>query len=315
MRLGQNPAKFVKTVVHPARVTVAVLNYIPFVSGYYEQLPKVLDACLRSIREGAADVDYDLMVFDNGSCPEVVAYLTEERNAGRIQYLILSEKNLGKGGAWNVIFSAAPGEIIAYTDNDALFSAGWLRESLRLLEGFPNVGMVTARPFRTNPSYYDRTEVWARETEGAALESGDFIAYSTFREFDLSLGQSEDEIRAHYERSTDQKLTYNGMTALAGASHWQFTAYKSVLREFLPFEMSRPMGQVKQLDQRMNEAGYLRLMPLEPYAMNLSNTLSAREKSPAPERKTPFRWKEWTPVRKLLLAVYNRIFKLYYGQD
>ena len=75
------------------------------------------------------------------------------------------------------------------------------------------------------------------------------------------------------------------------------------------------MGQVKQLDQRMNEAGYLRLMPLEPYAMNLSNTLSAREKSPAPERKTPFRWKEWTPVRKLLLAVYNRIFKLYYGQD
>ena len=87
--------------------------------------------------------------------------------------------------------------------------------------------MVTARPFRTNPSYYDRTEVWARETEGAALESGDFIAYSTFREFDLSLGQSEDEIRAHYERSTDQKLTYNGLTALAGASHWQFTAYKS----------------------------------------------------------------------------------------
>ena len=72
MRLGQNPAKFVKTVVHPARVTVAVLNYIPFVSGYYEQLPKVLDACLRSIREGAADIDYDLMVFDNGSCPEVV---------------------------------------------------------------------------------------------------------------------------------------------------------------------------------------------------------------------------------------------------
>ena len=64
MRLGQNPAKFVKTVAHPARVTVAVLNYIPFVSGYYEQLPKVLDVCLRSIREGAADVDYDLMVFD-----------------------------------------------------------------------------------------------------------------------------------------------------------------------------------------------------------------------------------------------------------
>ena len=56
-------------------------------------------------------------------------------------------------------------------------------------------------------------------------------------------------------------------------------------------------------------------MPLEPYVMNLSNTLPAGGKSPAPERRMSFRWKEWAPVRKLLLAVYNRIFKLYYGQD
>ena len=33
------------------------------------------------------------------------------------------------------------------------------------------------------------------------------------------------------------------------------------------------MGQVQQLDQRMNEAGYLRLMVSDPLAMNMSNTL------------------------------------------
>ena len=33
------------------------------------------------------------------------------------------------------------------------------------------------------------------------------------------------------------------------------------------------MGQVKELDRRMNDAGYLRLMTAEPLAMNLSNTL------------------------------------------
>ena len=35
MRVGQNPAKYVKEVAKPARVTVAVLNYIPFLSGFY----------------------------------------------------------------------------------------------------------------------------------------------------------------------------------------------------------------------------------------------------------------------------------------
>ena len=34
-RIGQNPAKFVKDVAKPARITVAVLNYIPFLSGFY----------------------------------------------------------------------------------------------------------------------------------------------------------------------------------------------------------------------------------------------------------------------------------------
>ncbi|MGA9533695.1 MAG: glycosyltransferase family A protein, partial [Anaerolineales bacterium] len=153
MRLGQNPAKFVGTVAQPKRVTVAVLSYVPFLSGFHAQSLDVLKACLDSILTNTTG-DYDLMVFDNGSEEHTVAYLTDLHQRGLIQYLLLSQVNLGKGGAWNIMLDGAPGEIVAYTDSDALFHDGWLSHSLELLEGFPNVGMVTSRPFRTPPELY-----------------------------------------------------------------------------------------------------------------------------------------------------------------
>lgn len=316
MRVGQNPAKYVKDVAKPARVTAAVLNYIPFQSGFYSETLDVLKICLQSLRDGAK-IPFDLMVFDNGSCPEVKEFLLNEQAEGRIQYLILSEKNLGKGGAWNMILSGAPGEIIAYTDSDALFYEGWLEKSLELLETFPNVGMVTARPFRTNPDFITSTVAWGEKTETVKYESGDFIPFEVFREFDLSLGQSEEEIKQHYETSTDHRLTYMGVSAIAGASHWQFVAKKEVLAKFLPFDMDRPMGQVKQLDQRMNEAGYLRLMPTEPYAMNMSNTLRGvagqEQKEPAMVVKG-YVFLDFPPVKKFLLSIYDKIFRWYYDR-
>ena len=111
---------------------------------------------------------------------------------------------------------------------------------------------------------------------------------------------------------------------MAGASHWQFTAYKSTLQQFLPFDMDKPMGQVRQLDKRMNDAGLLRLMVSDPLAMNMSNTLgylrgelkeagktpSSKDRKPASFGK---RMLEVGFIKKILLAAYNRIFSWYYS--
>lgn len=315
MRKGQNPAKFVKDVARPERITVALLNYIPFLSGFYAETLDVLKICLESMRKGAG-LPFDLMVFDNGSCAEVRDFLVHEKDEDRIQYLVLSEKNMGKGGAWNVIFGGVPGEIIAYTDSDVLYSPNWLKRSVEILETFPNVGMVTARPFRTPPEFYSTTLDWARKD--AALEDGQFIPWETFLEFNLSLGQTEEENRKVYAETKDWRIQYKGVTAMAGASHWQFTAYKSTLQRFLPFDMDKPMGQVRQLDKRMNDAGLLRLMISDPLAMNMSNTLGylrgelgktkSKKKSSLGKRIL-----EAAPIKKFLLAIYNKIFNWYYS--
>jgi hypothetical protein len=105
---------------------------------------------------------------------------------------------------------------------------------------------------------------------------------------------------------------------MAGASHWQFTAYKSKLQQFLPFDMDKPMGQVRQLDKRINDAGLLRLMVSDPLAMNMSNTLGYLRGELGKERrekKEGFarRVLEIGIIKKMLLAVYNKIFNWYYS--
>jgi glycosyltransferase involved in cell wall biosynthesis len=243
-------------------------------------------------------------------------FLIAEKEAGRIQYLLLSQKNLGKGGAWNMMLAGAPGEIVSYTDSDVLFFPGWLSRSVELLENFPDVGMVTGRPFRTNPDFHTHTREWAQKN--AALETGSFIPWETFWEFNRSLGQDETENRKIYSDTADWRINYKGFSAMAGASHWQFTAYKSVLGRFLPFEMDKPMGQVKQLDQRMNQAGLLRLMLCDPLTMNLSNTTDyVRGKAQKPQKQADRsffqRMIHIAPVRKALLAIYDQIFRWYYS--
>ena len=314
MRVGQNPAKFIDHVTRPQKITVAVVTYIPFLGGYYTESLDVLQACLGSLWENS-DLPYDLLVFDNASCPPVRTYLNAMTQANRIQYLLLSDKNVGKGGAWNFIFAAAPGEIIAYADSDIYFNPGWLSASLQILEAFPEAGMVTARPLRTPEKYYTSSLEWARRQPDVALENGQYVPWEVYREHVASLGTSDEQARQWFESRSDWRVTRNGVSALISAAHFQFTARKSTLQECLPFEMDRPMGQVRSLDEMMNARGYLRLAACQPLVRHMGNRIAPplALKAPAGASQAARGFWQIPWIRQSLLKLYDWIFKLYDG--
>lgn len=313
MRLGQNPAKSIEHVPQPAPVTVAIVTYIPFISGYYSESLNVLKVCLESLIQTTPQ-PFDLLVFDNASCPEVRSYLQGERDHGHIQYLILAGQNYGKGGAWNFIFQGAPGEYIAYADSDIQFAPGWLDRSLEILQAFPQAGMVSARPLRTPAALYSSTLEWAQQAGDVQIEEGSFIPWETYREHVLSLGTTEEQAGEWYASRQDTRLTRQGVQALIGAAHFQFTVRKSVIQAFLPFKMDRPMGQVRALDDQMNAAGWLRLATCEPLVRHMGNTLPDAQKTARQQPAARQRIWDAPVLRRLLLRIYDAIFRLYYAR-
>lgn len=320
MRVGQNPAKFVNQVAQPQRITVALVTYIPFLGGYYTQSLAVLKTCLQSIWENT-DLPYDLLVFDNASCSETRQFLQQAQQEGKIQFLWLSDKNIGKAGAWNMIFGGAPGEILAYADSDVYFYPAWLSHLVQVLETIPNAGMLTAMPLGGPVELSSSTIQWAKNNPEAQLQEGSFVMWEDYWRHARSLGKSEEEAQSLYQSHQDILLTYKGQKYLVGAGHFQFIAYRKVLQEVLPIPSKRPMGQVMALDAAINERGYLRLSTMDWWVQHLGNTLEGFGGSinvaATPMKKTPLRkkniWK-WSPLRKALFWIYHKTFDLLYRE-
>ncbi len=312
MRYGQNPIKSVEQIAPPAPVTVVVISYIPFLAGYYEEALDVFKLCLSSMRasdEGA----FDLLVFDNASCTEVRDYLLAEQAANRIQYLTLSERNLGKAGAWNIALAAAPGETIIYADSDVRFSPGWLQGHLDLFDRFPKVGMVTGMPILTPSKYSTATLDWAKQEKSAQTEEGALIPWEDFWRHARTLGDNEAEAREFYDANPAVRLSYKGQAAFIGAAHFEFAARKAVLQEVLPIPAEKPMGRVRLLDEAINAAGYLRLNTPDWYVEHMGNSLpaeSATHRAQAAAKRKSF-WQRGLP-RRILQWIYNRTFRLLY---
>ena len=272
-RIGINPSRGQQTDYRPSRLTLAMLTYLPNQAGYFAERMAVTRLSLESLIANTPK-PYDLFVFDNGSCPELVNYLCHLRDEGAITYLILSGSNIGKIGALHVMFSAAPGEIIAYSDDDIFFLPGWLDEHMKVLETYPKVGLVTGFYIRSHLRYATQSiEDFARRAD-VQVSSGQLLARELEQHYIDNMGRTWESYQQEVQGLEDLQFSFHGVKAWASAGHHQFIAYRQVLLDSLPVWDGQLMGKMIELETAVDRMGYLRLSTCAQCTRLLGNVVS-----------------------------------------
>lgn len=277
MRIGECPVRIKRGHVPPARVTVCILVSIPHQLDYYGQRLSILKLALRSLRAHTPREVYDLLVFDNGSCAEVVDFLVALRDRGEIDLLLLSTANRGKIDACRMMFAAAPGALVAYADDDVWFGPGWLEAQLAIYDTFPRVGTVSGRPVRQQFAY--GTTFLARYLEefpAIRTERGALIPAEWEREYMRSTGRRDSDAETVAAAHEDIRLEYNGVAAYATAAHFQFLAPKAIIQAALDNRTQPRTGsEERQFEEAIDAAGFARLSTVDRCVRHIGNVVSA----------------------------------------
>jgi hypothetical protein len=277
-RIGMNPSRGVTLDFEPARTTVAVLVYAPHQAGYFQNRMDVTKMTIQSILANTKE-PFDLLVFDNGSSPEMVDYLQSLYGSGLIDYLLLSKRNIGKLNALNMIFNFAPGEIVAYSDDDIFHLPGWLGKHLEIIDTFPNVGAVTGFYIRQRVGMSSESTLAFANQPGIKTERGLLMPRKWEEEYLINSGRTWERYETEVEGLEDIIVTYKGLEAWVSAHHFQMVSPKKIMQEVLSEMLptgwtDRAMGRMVEMDDLMDSKGYLRFCTREQTVRLMGNVIS-----------------------------------------
>ena len=326
-RHGMNPSRGKTVDFQPARTTVAVLVYAPHQAGYFQNRFDATRLTIESILKNTRE-PFDLLVFDNGSCPEMVQYLQSLYDDGKIDFLILSKQNIGKLNALNVIFNTAPGEIVAYTDDDVFHLPGWLSAHLKIIDTFPKVGAVTGFYIKQRVAMSSESTLAFFNQAGIETEKGQLIPRKWEEEYLVNTGRTWERYESEISGIEDIIVKVGGVEAWVSAHHFQMVCPKAVVQEVLAEMLPQGwsdqlMGRMVELDDQMDAKGYLRFCTRQQTVRLMGNAVSeevadlAREAGIPAEaaetnnEKRGFMHKvaQMKGIRTILEGVVNQIYK------
>lgn len=269
MRVGFNPNK--DKVLPKSEFThqVIVPVYIPHQKDYFKDSFQILRFCLESLIKTSHSKTY-ITVVNNGSCSEVILYLNQLNQEGKIQEVIHTTA-IGKLNAILKGLSGHQFPLITITDADVMFLNDWQKATYEVFEAFPKAGVVSPVPNPKNLKYYTAnligTTFLSKKVSFTAV-----IAKEGMKAFAKSIGNELLFKNIHYEKQLT--ITHQRTIAVVGAGHFVAT-YKGVCFDLLKQRFSKFSlgGDSEQLllDKPATDLGLWRLSTHENYAYHLGN--------------------------------------------
>jgi glycosyltransferase involved in cell wall biosynthesis len=272
MRIGQNPAKAGIKAPQVKSLGIVTITCVPNQEGYFQESMGIIEMVLASLRANTGQ-DFDLYVFDNGSCSTVQNRLYELKQKGIIDVLTLFTENFGKIGALNRAIASMPNDWIAYSDSDFYFRKGWFDQSMKIAESFPAAAMITAQP-----NIFDQLEgkskvVTHLQDWGIAskLEKLDPRAVEAYCD---GIGVNA-ETRQNFLNSLSLIVENpaSRVKAVFGACTAQFMGKREMLQKIFPlpnhFLISRE--EDNEICRAVDKANWLQLSTVNPYVVHIGN--------------------------------------------
>lgn len=267
MRVGNNPlaGRPAPHVLAPVVFLVAV--HLPgLYTAYHKNRLEVIQTCLTSMTQNA-NTEYSLIVWDNGSIPEVRVWIEDMIRPD----IYVTSKNVGKSAARKAMLNMiSPDSIACYSDDDIYYYPDWFIPQKELLEHFPNVACVSGYAVRTSFRWgNENTKRWAKKN--ALLEMGKLIPKQHEDDFALSVGRTPDFQADYTKMDFDYRITYKNKQAYATSHHCQVIGYARTLARATQIDYDA-MGDEKVFDIALDKLG-LRLATINRLARHIGNVL------------------------------------------
>jgi glycosyltransferase involved in cell wall biosynthesis len=227
-RESQNPLKETPTPPAPILTLAVVTHYTD--NPYHAKRMDVVRMCLDSLLAGAQGLNYEFIIWDNGSTQEFRKILLDYKPTAFVQSV-----NIGAHDARHALVNMARGNLICMTDDDILFHPDWFHLQLEILTTYPRVALVSGSPQRTGFRAATSANIrWTNDNpETVKTTVGKIIPEQFERDFAMSIGRDWKRHQEVAENFDDTLLEYNGVKAWAHGHHMQFLAYRNVIAPYL----------------------------------------------------------------------------------